>query len=66
MLHVNGNFHSEGGLGAPEHLRAYRAGTRTLVVTIIRAKSDPQGGADSLKGLGDFVITTDGSASVTQ
>lgn len=58
VIHVNGNFHSEGGLGAPEHLRAYRTGTRTLVVTILPAKSAPAEDADSLKGLGDFIIIT--------
>lgn len=65
VIHVNGNFHSEGGLGTPEQLRAYRAGTRTLVVTIIPAKSGSPFDTNSLKGLGDFIINT-GPASVTQ
>jgi len=65
VIHVNGNFHSEGGLGTPEHLRLYRAGTRTLIVTIIPAKSDSPFDANSLKGLGDFIIIT-GSVPAVQ
>ena len=65
VIHVNGNFHSEGGLGAPEHLRTYRAGTRTLVVTIIPHKLAPPVDAHGLKDLGDFVIITGLAAAAT-
>ncbi|HEV2801756.1 MAG TPA: ChaN family lipoprotein [Pyrinomonadaceae bacterium] len=65
VIHVNGNFHSEAGLGTPEHLRAYRADARTLVVTILPGKSGSPTDASSLKGLGDFVIVT-GEAAATQ
>lgn len=58
VIHVNGNFHSEGGLGMPEHLRAYRAGSRALVVTVIPDKSAAPADANRFKGLGDFVIVT--------
>ena len=58
VIHVNGNFHSEGRLGTPEHLRAYRPGTRALVVTVVPARPDAPFDANALKGSGDFVIVT--------
>ena len=54
VVHVNGSFHSEGGLGIPEHLARYRPGTRTLVVTL---RPDGDG---ALAG-NDFVIVTRGA-----
>ena len=58
VLHVNGNFHSEGGLGVPEHLMKYHPGVRTLVVTILPAGAAPPADAGGFKALGDFVIVT--------
>lgn len=34
VLHVNGSFHSAGGLGIPEHLARRAPGLRALVVTV--------------------------------
>ena len=34
VVHVNGSFHSAGGLGVPEHLARFAPGVRALVVTI--------------------------------
>jgi len=65
VIHVNGNFHSEGGLGMPEHLRRYRAGTRTRVITVIPAKPASPFDTNNLNGLGDFVVIT-GSAPAVQ
>lgn len=59
VVHLNGAFHSEGGLGVPEHLARYAPGARTLVVTF-RPTDDlteaPAPGADA------FVILTDRAA----
>ena len=52
VVHLNGSFHSEGGLGIPEHLARYRPGTRTLVVTLRPVGNEDSGGGD------DFVIRT--------
>jgi uncharacterized iron-regulated protein len=56
VVHVNGAFHSEGGLGIPEHLVRYRPGTRTLVVTMRRTGS--LGAAPEASPGDDFVILT--------
>jgi len=58
VLHMNGSFHSEGGLGVPEHLLGYRAGARTLVVTILPAGAARPADAGGFKALGDFVVVT--------
>ena len=54
VIHVNGSFHSDGGLGIPEHLARYRPGTRTLIVTM---KPDTE---DATLAGNDFVIYTGG------
>ncbi|MBF0449340.1 MAG: ChaN family lipoprotein [Candidatus Magnetomorum sp.] len=58
ILHLNGYFHSQSGLGTPEHLAHYRPGVRMLTITIVQAidfpKFDP-----SLKASGDFIVITD-------
>lgn len=56
VVHVNGRFHSEAGLGIPEHLARYRPGARALVVTFrptedITAAPAPSPGDD-------FVVLT--------
>ncbi len=58
-LHVNGKFHSEERLGAPEHLARHRPQTNMLVVTIISDKSFPNFDANRFRRAGDFVIITD-------
>ena len=62
VLHVNGNFHSQGGLGTPEQLRALRRQLRTLIVTIIPAATAPPIEAGRLRELGDFVVVTNSPA----
>lgn len=56
VVHINGRFHSEEGLGVPEHLAAYRKGTRMLVVTVVADAADPETFDAARYGkLGDFV-----------
>ncbi|QUW04767.1 ChaN family lipoprotein [Chloracidobacterium validum] len=56
VLHVNGRFHSEEGMGIPEHLAAYRKGTRMLSVTVVADAGDPEAFDVARFGkLGDFV-----------
>ena len=58
VVHVNGSFHSEGGLGIPEHLARYAPDARALVVTMRRAaKGDPTPPLDG----NDVVILTPAS-----
>ena len=56
VVHANGSFHSEGGLGIPEHLARYRPRARTLVVTF-RRTDDPAVAPAPSPG-DDFVIVT--------
>ena len=51
VVHVNGSFHSEGGLGVPEHLARFAPDAETLVVTMRPA-------ADALTPGDDVVIAT--------
>jgi uncharacterized iron-regulated protein len=58
-IHVNGVFHSEGGLGAPEHLARIAPDARILTISI-RPAADLPAGAEGLLRSGDtFVIMTD-------
>lgn len=64
VLHVCGKFHSEGWMGIPEHLQAYKQGLNILVVTFLpTSKSMEITRADfvseKLDQYGDFVILTD-------
>ncbi|MGH9944584.1 MAG: ChaN family lipoprotein [Pyrinomonadaceae bacterium] len=56
VINVNGNFHSEGRLGAPEHLLAYRPRARVLVVSVAGAEAPEKVDIEALKKLGDFVV----------
>jgi uncharacterized iron-regulated protein len=56
LVHVNGVFHSEGGLGIAEHLARYRPGTRVLVVSMGRADNPHEAPAASPGD--DFLILT--------
>jgi uncharacterized iron-regulated protein len=57
VIHLNGRFHSEEGLGIPEHLAAYRKGTRMLMVTVVADADDPETFDVARFGkLGDFVV----------
>ncbi len=63
VLHVNGTFHSEGGLGVPEHLARLRPGARALVVTMRPDAAFPvfDPAAFRTDGTG-FVVVTDPAA----
>lgn len=57
VLHLNGRFHSEEGMGIPEHLASYRKGTRMLVVTVVADADDLETFDVARFGkLGDFVV----------
>lgn len=58
VVNINGKFHSEKNLGAPEKLLHYRPGTKILTITVHPAESFPEFD-DRYRGLGDFVILTD-------
>ena len=59
VLQINGAFHSEHHQGILEHLERYRAGTSSIVITIVRDKSFPGWNDAVMKDAGDFVIVTD-------
>jgi uncharacterized iron-regulated protein len=59
VIHINGRFHSEKRLGAPEHLLRYRSKTRFIVITIVSDDTFPNFAATKHIDLGDFVIVTD-------
>ena len=58
VIHINGSFHSEDGLGVPEHLGRFAREAETLFVTI-RTEEDFHRAPDSSSN--DFVIQTDAS-----
>ena len=59
VVHVNGAFHSEDGLGVPEHLARYAPAARVVVVTF--TPSDHPGKAPDPSG-DAFVVLTDRAA----
>jgi uncharacterized iron-regulated protein len=54
VVHLNGAFHSDEGLGAVERLRRRRPETRILVLSVAKGASPPS----ARSALGDFVIWT--------
>jgi hypothetical protein len=61
-VHLNGTFHSEGGLGVPEHLLRYRPDTRVLVVTMRPHDAFPALDASAFRGTdGGFFVVVDPS-----
>ncbi len=58
VLHLNGKFHSENHLGAPEHLSRYAPKSNSLVITILSAENFQTFDATQHQALGDFVILT--------
>jgi uncharacterized iron-regulated protein len=63
IVHLNGTFHSEGGLGVPEHLARYRPGTKALVVTARPDDAFPALDPEAFRGTdGGFFIVVDPSA----
>ena len=59
VLHVNGSFHTDFSLGIPEQLNNYSPNLDLLTVTIVPSLDYPNF-RDSMIGLGDFIIITDG------
>lgn len=59
VIHLNGRFHSEKRMGAPEHLLRYRSKTHFIVISIVSEESFPNFDATKQTDLGDFVIVTD-------
>ena len=59
VVQVNGTFHSEERMGAPEQLARYRPKARSVVVTIVSDAGFPDFDPARLGRLGDFVIITD-------
>ena len=58
VVHVNGSFHSAGGLGVPEHLARLAPAARPLVVTMLRGdevglQAPPADGVIVVTGMGD-------------
>ena len=61
VVHLNGTFHSEGGLGVPEHLLRYRPDTRVLVVTMRPDDAFPALDASAFRGTDGFFVVVDPS-----
>jgi uncharacterized iron-regulated protein len=59
VVHMVGGFHSETGTGTPEHLAAYRPGTRTLILSVQPVADITAFDPEEHAGLGDFVILAD-------
>lgn len=57
-VHVNGKFHSEYGLGIPEHFRQYQPDLSVLTVTILSLPTFPAFDP-AAAGSGNFIIITD-------
>lgn len=62
VVHLNGTFHSEGGLGVPEHLLRYRPETRVLIVTMRPDEAFPALDTAAFRGTeGGFFVVVDPS-----
>jgi uncharacterized iron-regulated protein len=66
VIHLNGSFHSESGLGTPEHLLKYAPKTRFLIITIRYENDYKNFDKSKHENLGDFVILTDSKAPKSQ
>ena len=60
VIHVNGSFHTDFSLGIPEHLKNYLPHLNLLTVTMVPSLDYPSF-RESMKGLGDYIIITDGT-----
>lgn len=58
VINLNGSFHSDNRLGAPEHLLKYNPKARIVVVTIKSAENFPTFDQPKDRDAGDFVILT--------
>lgn len=46
VLHINGNFHSKGGLGVPEKLEALSPGVKIALITCVQPGEEEEAAAD--------------------
>ena len=60
VIHVNGSFHTDFSLGIPEHLKNYLPRLKLLMVAMVPSLEYPNF-KKSMKGLGDYIIITDGT-----
>ena len=60
VIHVNGSFYTDFSLGIPEHLKNYLPRLNLLTVTMVPSLEYPSF-RGSMKGLGDYIIITDGT-----
>jgi uncharacterized iron-regulated protein len=66
LLHMVGGFHVERGTGTPEHLEAYRPGTKRMIV-VLQPVEDVDTFEPAPEGeWGDFVIQTDKSHTLEE
>lgn len=63
VIHLNGSFHSENRLGAPEHLLKYNPKARFVVVTMKPTANFPNFDRAKDENAGDFVILTEPKSS---
>ena len=59
VIHINGNFHTDYSLGIPEHLDHYISDLTMLIVAMVPSSEYPSF-SKSMRGLGDFIIVTNG------
>lgn len=59
VVHLNGSFHSESRMGAPEHLTRFNPKAKFIVVTMKPEKDFTNFIKSRDENLGDFVILTD-------
>ncbi|NNE70041.1 MAG: ChaN family lipoprotein, partial [Rhodothermales bacterium] len=52
VVHIVGSFHVKNGTGIPEHIEAYRPGTRQLII-VVEPVDDPTAFGEEHAGLGD-------------
>jgi len=58
IIHLNGYFHSQSGLGIPEHLANYRPDVKMMTITIVRSNNFPDFDS-SFADSGDYIIITE-------
>lgn len=66
VINLNGSFHSENRLGAPEHLLKYNPKTRIVVVTIKPSANFPNFDSATDRDTGDFVILTEPKSAASK
>ena len=58
VVHVNGSFHSDAGLGVPARVRRRLPNARLLVVSLVRVPDPATANVAEHASLGDFVVLT--------